>query len=125
MARATAQLKNGARQAFTNLFTHTLPVLFLSLGLFLGGIALLALRIPGWSLFLGLPATQLGIILLIFSFDKIARSQVGPDNLEITSCPLCGQRVISIVGEEEKLCEDCQEKAIKELKKEKKIKLAS
>ena len=35
--------------------------------LFLGGILLLSLHLPGWSLILGLPAVQIGIVFLIFS----------------------------------------------------------
>lgn len=47
-----------------------------SLVLFIGGIVLLALRIPFWGLFLGLPATQIGIILLIFSFDRLSQEEI-------------------------------------------------
>ena len=47
-----------------------------SLALFIGGIVLLALRIPFWGLFLGLPATQIGIILLIFSFDRLSQEEI-------------------------------------------------
>lgn len=47
-----------------------------SLILFLGGLFLLALRIPVWSLLLGLPSVQIGIILIIFSFDRLSREEV-------------------------------------------------
>lgn len=47
-----------------------------SIVLFVGGIVLLILRLPFWSLFLGLPATQIGLILLIFSFDRLSQEEI-------------------------------------------------
>lgn len=44
--------------------------------LFIGGIALLALRIPFWSLLLGIPAVQIGIVFLIFAFDKLSQEAI-------------------------------------------------
>jgi len=44
--------------------------------LFVGGIALLALRIPFWSLLLGIPAVQIGIVFLIFAFDKLSQEAI-------------------------------------------------
>lgn len=93
--------------------------LFLSLVLFVGGIVLLALRIPGWSLFLGLPAVQIGIVLLIFTFDEIARYRVGPESLKMISCSVCGEPTPAPSWQKEKICEKCQQKIAKKLKIEK------
>lgn len=41
--------------------------------LFIGGIVILILRIPFWSLILGIPAVQIGLILIIFTFDAMGR----------------------------------------------------
>lgn len=82
----------------------------LSLSLFFGGITLLALRIPGWSLFLGLPATQIGIVFLIFTFDEVAKKKVGPDSLKIIYCSVCGEPTVTPIGQKEDICEECQKK---------------
>lgn len=56
----------------------TLSVI-VSLTLFIGGIVLLALRIPFWSFILGLPSVQIGIVLMIFSFDRLSRERIERD----------------------------------------------
>ena len=48
----------------------------LSIILFLGGIFILVLRIPFWSLLLGIASIQVGIILIIFSFDQLGKWSV-------------------------------------------------
>lgn len=48
-------------------------LVLVSVGLFIGGIVLLALRYPFWSLFLGLPSVQIGIVLIILTFDKLSQ----------------------------------------------------
>ena len=93
--------------------------LFLSLVLFAGGIALLALRIPGWGLFLGLPAVQIGLVFLIFTFDDIARGKVGPDSLKMISCSVCGKPTLAPYWQKEKICQACQKKLVQKLKEEK------
>lgn len=85
---------------------------FISAILFLGGIALLALRIPGWSLFLGLPATQLGIIFLIFTFDEFARKKVGPESIHTIPCSLCGKPLVAPYWQNKIICKKCQKKKI-------------
>lgn len=56
--------------------TRAILSVIISLSLFLGGIFLLALRIPVWSLLLGLPSVQIGIVLIIFTFDRLSREEV-------------------------------------------------
>lgn len=41
--------------------------------LFIGGIFILVLRIPFWSLVLGIPSIQIGIVFIIFTFDDIGK----------------------------------------------------
>lgn len=50
-----------------------------SLVLFLGGIATLALRIEFWSYYFGIPATQMGIIFIIIIFDKVSQITINED----------------------------------------------
>lgn len=56
--------------------TRAILSVIISLSLFLGGIFLLSLRIPVWSLLLGLPSVQIGIVLIIFTFDRLSREEV-------------------------------------------------
>ena len=56
--------------------TRAILSTLVSLALFLGGIMLLALRIPFWSLLLGLPAVQIGIVLIIFTFDRLSQEEI-------------------------------------------------
>lgn len=55
---------------------HAILSVVTSLSLFLGGIFLLTLRIPVWSLLLGLPSVQIGIVLIIFTFDRLSREEI-------------------------------------------------
>jgi hypothetical protein len=119
MPPITAQLKDGLKNTLLKFFTKSLPSIFLSLSLFAGGIALLALRIPGWSLILGLPAVQIGLIFLIFTFDEIARNKVGPDSLHLISCSVCGKPILAHQWESEKICIACQKKVSQKLPKKK------
>lgn len=93
-----------------------LPRLIISLTLFIGGIIILSLRISGWGLFLGLPATQVGLIFLIFTFDEIAKRRVGPQSFHLLSCSVCGQPTPAPSWQKEKVCEECQSKIAKKLK---------
>jgi hypothetical protein len=109
MPPTPAQLKDGFKNALLKFFTKSLPSIFLSLSLFVGGIALLAIRIPGWSLILGLPAVQIGLVFLIFTFDDIARNKVGPQSLHMIPCSVCGKPTLTPNWEQEKICMKCQQ----------------
>lgn len=93
--------------------------LIVSLILFLGGIVILGLRIPGWSLFLGLPSIQIGLIFTIFTLDDLARNKIGPNSLQKISCSVCGKPNLVPHWQKVKKCRRCQEKMIKQLEKEK------
>ena len=119
MPPTPAQLKDGFKNTLLKFFTKSLPSIFLSLSLFLGGIALLALRLPGWSLILGLPAVQIGLVFLIFTFDDIARNKVGPQSLHMIPCSVCGKPTLAHQWEQEKICVACQKMIAQKLSKKK------
>ena len=76
----------------------------------------MALRIPGWSLFLGLPAVQIGIIFIIFTFDEVAREKGGVNSLYMISCSICKKPILVHTWEEEKICQECLRKMAKKMK---------
>lgn len=90
-----------------------------SLGLFVGGIVLLALRIPFWSLFLGLPSVQIGIVFIIFAFDKLSQEEVERELMEVhqVPCALCGQPTFTRGPEVKGICSDCDQKLLTKIKK--------
>jgi hypothetical protein len=45
-----------------------------------GGIALLTLRIAGWSIIFGLPMVVIGIVFLIYTYDEIVSSKLGDNS---------------------------------------------
>lgn len=112
MAKILNQFQNGTKRIFLKFVTKTIPSLLVSLALMLGGIYLLSLRIPGWSLIFGLPAVSTGIIFLIFTFDEIAQNKVGLNSLHLISCSICGQPTFAPKWQKEKICEECQKKKI-------------
>lgn len=57
-----------SKEVLRNLARYIAPMI-----LFMGGAWLISLKIPFWSLFLGIPSVQIGIIFVIFSFDNSAK----------------------------------------------------
>lgn len=51
------------------------PIFILS-----GGIALLTLRISGWSIIFGLPMVVIGVVFLIYTYDEVVSSKLGDDS---------------------------------------------
>lgn len=51
-----------------------------SLTLLIAGITLLALRIPGWGLILGLPMIIFGSVFIIYTYDEVLSRHVGHDH---------------------------------------------
>jgi hypothetical protein len=93
-----------------------LPAIFLSLSLFIGGIVILFLKLPGWSIILGIPAVQIGLIFLIFSFDEIARKRYGPSSLKDVRCLNCGKPFLIRWGDQNEICPECQKEIGKKRK---------
>jgi len=50
--------------------------------LFVGGIFLLSSHLPFWSIYFGVPSVQVGIILLIFCFERLSKESVEENLLE-------------------------------------------
>lgn len=94
----------------------TICLTIISITLFLGGLILLALRIPFWGLFLGLPATQAGTILLIYSFDRLSHEEVEKEIEEAIKAPCgsCDESVFNKGGEGRQICAKCKRKITEE-----------
>lgn len=101
--------QNGIKLALTQYFTYDLPSIFLSLALFLGGIWLLSLRIPGWSLLLGLIITPVGFALTIYTLDDIARNIIIPSGFKPARCNVCGKITYTREPKEDVICWRCRE----------------
>lgn len=54
------------------IYMGLIPIVLLA-----GGLVLLALKIPGWSLIFGLPITIFGTVFLIYTYDTIASKKFG------------------------------------------------
>lgn len=95
-----------------------LPSIILSLALFLGGLWLLSLRIPGWSLLWGLIITPTGFALVVFTFDDVARNVVASPPFKPKRCHVCGK--ITYAKEEDKdvICWRCRGDITEEILKE-------
>ena len=93
--------------------------IIVSLGLFLGGILLLALQVPFWSLFLGLPSVQTGIIFIIFAFYTISQEEVGKELRDVhqVPCALCGQPTFTRGTEVKGICSNCDKKILGKIEK--------
>ncbi len=88
--------------------------------LFLGGIWVLSLRIPGWSLILGLPSVQVGLIFMIFTFDKLAHDALDNylNNQQEVDCSVCGKKTATPIFIDGALCPPCRRKKRKKSEKE-------
>ena len=88
----------------------------IGLVLFIGGIILLALRIPFWGLFLGLPATQTGIILSIFSFDRLSQKEAEKEieEAQASPCSSCDNSPFIKGKESRQICSKCGRKITRE-----------
>lgn len=106
------------KEFLVEFLTKNLPALLLASLLFGGGIILLFLKIPGWSLFLGLPAVQIGIILLIFTFEGLTRkkSPLPFEEYHLVDCLICKRQTLAPKFMEKRICDDCQMKIAQRLK---------
>jgi hypothetical protein len=106
------------KEVVIEFFTKSLLLFLLSLVFFVGGIVLLALQIPGWSLFLGLPAVQIGIVCLIFTFEAISRqkSTLPSKEYHLVDCLVCGRQTMAPKYIQKKICDNCQVKIAQRLK---------
>lgn len=49
---------------------------FVSVCLLISGIVILALRIPGWGIILGLPLVIFGSVFIIYTYDEVLSRQI-------------------------------------------------
>jgi len=117
MMSESAQISNASKTALIEFFIKDLPSLLLSLALFLGGIWILSLKIPGWSLFFGLIITPVGFAFCVYTLDDVARNAVVPPAFKSVKCNVCGKYTFAKEDEEDVICGRCRkdiQKGIKE-----------
>lgn len=119
MPKLPVPSQNGTKLALTQYFTHDLPSIFLSLALFLGGIWLLSLRVPGWSLLFGLILIPIGAVLTIYTLDDIARNIIIPSGFKPVRCNVCGKTTYAKEGDEDVICARCREDITEKILEEK------
>ncbi len=101
---------NRLEEAIKLLFRGIIPIVFLA-----AGVIILALRMPGWSLLLGIPLTIFGAVFLIYTYDEVVRKTFAPMPTQIVKCSVCGKHTPVIPGfpEKDTICAACK----KEVKK--------
>lgn len=109
MEEATEK-NNRLEEAIKLLFRGIIPIVFLA-----AGVVILALRMPGWSLLLGIPLTIFGAVFLIYTYDEVVRKTFMPMPSQIVKCSVCGKPTPVIPGfpEKDTICAVCK----KEVKK--------
>lgn len=90
----------------------------LALGLFAGGVVLLYLKIPFWSLLLGIAAVQIGIVLVILTFDAFIRRGKKPltDDYKTVGCVVCQAPTFVPKYQNVVMCDNCQVRAARAFK---------
>lgn len=101
------------------LLSRNVLMTLLSLSLFLGGIAILFAKIPGWSLFWGLIIIPIGLALTVNTLDEVARTIVVPPPYKSVRCKVCGKFTYAKEGEEEVICGRCRKDISEKLLEEK------
>jgi hypothetical protein len=98
------------------LFGGIIPIVFLA-----AGIVILALRMPGWSLLLGLPLTIFGTVFLIYTYDEVVRKTFAPILPGVTKCSVCGKPTPISPGTdlEDAVCTSCKREIKEGIKREK------
>ena len=114
MEEATEK-NNRLEEAIKLLFRGIIPIVFLA-----AGVVVLALRMPGWSLLLGLPLTIFGAVFLIYTYDEVVRKTFAPMIPQIVKCSVCGKPTPSLPGQdpENTICPVCKRGVKKGIKKE-------
>ena len=121
MPRLSVPSKNILKHSLIEFIISDLPCIVLSLALFLGGIWLLSLRIPGWSLFFGLIVTPIGLAFTIYTLDDIARNVVAPPAFSLTKCKVCGKNTYAREDDKDVICNRCREDITEKILEEAKI----
>jgi hypothetical protein len=53
-----------------------------AIGLLIGGLVLLAMRLPGWSVIFGLPMIVFGSVFIIYTYDEVLSRKLEPHNMD-------------------------------------------
>jgi hypothetical protein len=96
----------------TEKFFNNLVLLLLILSLFVIGGFVISLKIPFWSLFLGIAAIQIGIVLSVFTFDIISHRLSKPITSEYKTIPCLVCKKLNYVPKYQNvtICDMCQVK---------------
>lgn len=52
-----------------------------AVGLLVGGLILLAMRLPGWSIIFGLPMIIFGSVFIIYTYDEVLSRKLEPHHV--------------------------------------------
>lgn len=69
--------KEEVKYKHIELLLKLLVRIFAPVALMFGGLALLALRISGWSMVFGLPMVVIGVVFMIYAYDEILSRKSG------------------------------------------------
>jgi hypothetical protein len=117
--RSRFSAKEDKQPVYFYIILRIVSELLISALLFLGGVLLLRSSIPGWNLLFGLPATQIGLVFLILTFDQILRDTPEPKRLALVQCSVCSNPTVVPIGQKTEICVDCQEKLLRRKSKTK------
>lgn len=96
-----------AEEAIKLVFRGVIPIV-----LVLSGVALLALRLAGWSVIFGLPLVVFGVVFLIYTYDEIVSKNFETFPKKLVKCKVCGKPTPILSGADpaKAVCYSCQEK---------------
>lgn len=99
------------KSAFVSFF-EDFGLLLLSVALFLGGAFILAQKIAFWSLFLGIASVQVGIVLIILTYDAFSKrkSKVVTEDYKTLACLVCKRSTFVPKYSRTAICDSCQVK---------------
>ena len=113
-----SQDESESRDGLRLTFRVLIPIVLL-----VGGLALLGLRIAGWSIIFGLPMITFGVVFLIYTYDELVNKVVKPIPERIVTCSVCGKPTTKIYpwqNDEDAICFTCREDIEKGIEKVKK-----
>ena len=86
----------------------------ISLGLIYGGVQIIKLELPFWSLFYGLAAIGIGVAMSLVAFNEVAKSRSATVNeYHEIPCSNCSKMTLVPYLTEKTVCSDCQLKYIR------------
>src|SRR3989304_5891506 len=90
-------------------FFEDFGLMLLSIVLFLGGAFLLTLKIPFWSMVLGIASVQIGIVLIILTFDSLIRKRNKPltEDYKTVNCLICRSSQFVPKYQKTIICDTC------------------